>query len=112
MRTSTSPYQPRVLYLMANFVNDAARANKWHTPVMDNELADFDSAGRSPETLLSNLDEAILSLEIARSTAIANAYLKSGADRGPYQSAVAVTACKVPRRSAQPKDHAFLVRGI
>src|SRR6202789_1163115 len=34
MRTSDSPYQPRVLYLMANFVNDAARANKWHTSVL------------------------------------------------------------------------------
>jgi hypothetical protein len=94
MRTTKSPYQPRVLYLMANFVNDAARANKWHTPVMDQELANFDGAGRTPETLLRDLDEAILSFDIARSTAIAHAYLQSGADRWPYQSAVAVTACK------------------
>lgn len=94
MRTSKSPYQPRVLYLMANFVNDAARANKWHTPVMGEELAGFDGAGRTPETLLRDLDEAILSFDIARSTAIANAYLQSGADRRPYQTAVAITACK------------------
>ena len=94
MRTSKSPYQPRVLYLMANFVNDAARANKWHTPVMDKELAGFEGAGRAPETLLRDLDEAILSFDIARSTAVANAYLQSGADRRPYQTAVAITACK------------------
>jgi len=94
MRTSKSPYQPRVLYLMANFVNDAARANKWHTPVVDKELAGFQGAGRAPETLLRDLDEAILSFDIARSTAVANAYLQSGADRRPYQTAVAITACK------------------
>jgi hypothetical protein len=79
---------------MANFVNDAARANKWHTPVMDKELAGFEGAGRAPETLLRDLDEAILSFDIARSTAVANAYLQSGADRRPYQTAVAITACK------------------
>jgi hypothetical protein len=94
MRTSKSPYQPRVLYLMANFVNDAARANKWHAPVMDKELAGFQKADRTPEALLRDLDEAILSFDIARSTAIANAYLQSGADRRPYQTAVAITACK------------------
>ena len=33
MRTSDNPYQPRVLYLMANFVNDVARANKLHSSV-------------------------------------------------------------------------------
>src|SRR5207237_474472 len=31
MRTSQNPYQPRVLYLMANFVSDVARSNKLHT---------------------------------------------------------------------------------
>jgi hypothetical protein len=94
MRTSQSPYQPRVLYLMANFVNDAARANKWFAQVTDKELAGFDAGGRSPEALLRDLDEAILSFDIARSTATAHAYLQSGADRRPYQTTVAITACK------------------
>ncbi len=94
MRTSDSPYQPRVVFLMAHFVNDAARANKWQTPVMEQELAGFDASGRSPETLLRELDDAILAFDIPRSTATANAYLQSGADRKPYHEAVAVTACK------------------
>jgi hypothetical protein len=86
MRSSASPYQPRVLYLMANFVNDAARANKLTTPV---PCEDVD--GR---VSLEALDEAILAFDIPRATAMANAYLKSGADRAAYQAAVAVTACK------------------
>jgi hypothetical protein len=94
MRGSSSPYQQRVLYLMANFVNDAARANKWFKPVLDEELAGFDGDGRAPELLLRDLDDAILSFDIPRSTAIANAYLRSGADRRAYQTKVAITACK------------------
>jgi hypothetical protein len=86
MRSSASPYQPRVLYLMANFVNDAARANKLTTPV---PCEDVD--GR---VSLEALDEAILAFDIPRATALANAYVKSGADRLAYQAAVAVTACK------------------
>ena len=39
MRTSDNPYQPRVLYLMANFVNDAARANKLFSSVIEQEFA-------------------------------------------------------------------------
>jgi len=94
MRTSESPYQPRVLYLMANFVNDAARANKWFKPVMADELAGFDGNGRTPETLLRELDDAILAFDIPRSTAIAHTYLQTGADRSAYQRRVALTACK------------------
>jgi hypothetical protein len=94
MRTSESPYRPRVLYLMANFVNDVARANKLVTSVIERECAGFDAAGRTPEALLQELDEAILAFDVPRTTALADAYLKSGADRRAYQSAVAVTACK------------------
>jgi hypothetical protein len=93
-RTSDNPYQPRVLYLMANFVNDAARSNKLWSPVIESECAAVDTTGRSPETLLRELDEAILAFDVPRTTALANAYLKSGADRRAYQAAVAVTACK------------------
>jgi len=94
LRQSASPYRPRVLYLMANFVNDCARANKLFTSVIEEECARFDAAGRSPEVLLRDLDEAILAFDIARTTAIAKSYLESGADRSAYQSAVALTACK------------------
>jgi len=94
MRTSESPYQARVLYLMANFVNDAARANKLVTPVLERECAAFDALGRTPSALLIELDEAILAYDIPRATALANAYLASGADRDAYLASVAITACK------------------
>jgi hypothetical protein len=94
MRTSESPYQARVLYLMAHFVNDVARANKLSASVIESEGASFDATGRTPQALLDELDQAILAFDIPRTTAIAGAYLKSGADRATYQSAVAVTACK------------------
>ena len=94
MRTSDSAYQPRVLYLMANFVNDAARANKWWEPVIEREIAGFDASGRAPDTVLRELDAAIMALDIPRSTALAHAFLQSGADRTAYQATVALTACK------------------
>jgi hypothetical protein len=94
MRTSDNPYQPRVLYLMASFVNDVARANKLLTSVLEQERAGFDAAGRTPESLLRELDEAILALDVPRTSALASAYLASGADRDAYRSAVALAACK------------------
>ena len=48
MRSSDNPYQARVLYLMASFVNDAARSNKLFTSVIESECAGFDLAGRTP----------------------------------------------------------------
>ncbi len=94
LRTTAGPYQARVLYLMANFVNDAARANKLDTPVLERECAGFDATGRSPHALLEELDQAILAFDVPRTTALASAYLESGADRQAYFAAVAVTACK------------------
>jgi hypothetical protein len=94
MRTARSPYKPRVLYLMANFVNDVARSDKLVNSVIEGEIAGFDGAGRTPQALLEDLDQAILAFDFAKTTAIANAYLKSGADLGAYQAAVAMTACK------------------
>jgi hypothetical protein len=94
MRSSDNPYQARVLYLMAGFVNDAARSNKLFTPVIESECAGFDVADRTPQALLAELDEAILAFDVPRSTALAQAYLKSGADRRAFQAAVAVTSCK------------------
>jgi hypothetical protein len=94
MRTAQSPYKPRVLYLMANFVNDVARSDKLVKSLIEGECAGFDGAGRTPQALLEDLDQAILAFDFAKTTAIANAYLKSGADLSAYQAAVAVTACK------------------
>jgi hypothetical protein len=94
LRTSENPYQPRVLYLMANFVNDVARANTLFAPVVERECAGFDGTGRTPHALLQELDEAILAFDVPRSAALANAYLESGADRTAYMQAVALTACK------------------
>jgi hypothetical protein len=94
LRTSNSPYQPRILYMMANFVNDSARSNKWTQSVIEGELAGFSFAGRDPASLLTELDEAILAFDIARATAVADAYLKSGADRSKYMATVALVASK------------------
>jgi hypothetical protein len=94
MRRSESPYQPRLLYLMAHFVNDSARANKLSRSVIEEECAGFDGADRTPASLLEELDEAILAFDVPRTTALARAYLKSGADRRAYLARVAVTACK------------------
>ena len=94
MRSSDNPYRARVLYLMASFVNDAARANKLFTSVIEGECAGVDLSGRTPQALLVELDEAILAFDVPRSTAIARAYLASGADRRAFQATVAVTACK------------------
>lgn len=93
-RTSDNPYQPRALCLMASFVNDSARNNRLFTPVLEQELAEFNFSDHSPQAILTELDEAILALDIPRATALANAYLQSGADRNAYLAAVAVTACK------------------
>jgi hypothetical protein len=94
LRSTASPYRARVLYLMANFVNDSARANRLTVPVLEREDAGFDGAGRSPQALLEELDEAILAFDVPRTSALARAYLASGADRADYQAAVAITACK------------------
>jgi len=94
LRTSNSPYQPRILYMMANFVNDSARSNKWTKSVIESELSGFDFANRDPDSLLVELDEAILAFDIARSTAVAHAYLQSGADRSKYMATVALVASK------------------
>jgi len=86
LRSTTSPYRARVLYLMANFINDAARANKLSAPVPIDDV--------SGPVSLEALDEAILAFDIPRATALADAYLRSGGDRVAYQAAVALTACK------------------
>jgi hypothetical protein len=91
LRGSDNPYQARVLYLMANFVNDAARNNKLRAPVVEPAV---DAGGLTPGALLQALDEAILEFDIARATGLADAYLRSGADRNAYMAAVAITACK------------------
>jgi hypothetical protein len=94
MRTSDNPYQPRILYLMASFVNDAARANKLFSPVLEQEFSGFDLSGRTAAALLREQDETIMAFDVARSTAVANAYLQTGADRDVLMGTVAVTACK------------------
>jgi hypothetical protein len=94
MRTSDSPYQPRILYLMANFVNDAARSNKLHESVLEREFAAANVASRTPEALLREQDEAIMAFDFPRATAVANAHLRIGVDRKPLLETLAVTACK------------------
>ena len=94
MRTSDNPYQARILYLMANFINDVAHENKRYASIVAQEGTEFDFAGRPPDALLSALDEAIMALDFPRATAAASAYLKSGADRKAYMATVALAACR------------------
>jgi hypothetical protein len=94
MRNSKSPYKARILYLMANFINDVAHENNLQSTVIEGEIAGYDGAGRSPQVLLAELDDAIMSLDYAKSTAVAHAYLKSGADRRPYMETVSLCASR------------------
>ena len=94
LRTTDNPYQARILYLMANFINDVAHENKLQETVLEQEGAVFDFAGKSPQALLPALDEAIMALDYPRATAVAKAYLESGADRRPYMETVALAACR------------------
>jgi len=65
-RESDNPFQARVLYLMAHFINDVAHENKLQNSVIEQEAAGFDTSGRSPDTLLRDLDEAIMALDFPR----------------------------------------------
>jgi hypothetical protein len=94
MRSRDNPYQPRILYLMASFINDVAHENKLYNSVIEAECAGFDVAGHTPQRLLGELDEAIMALDFPRATAVAHAYLQSGADRRAYQETVALCACR------------------
>lgn len=94
MRTRDNPYQPRILYLMASFINDVAHENKLYRSVIEEECTGFDGSGRTGPALLGELDAAIMALDYPRATATANAYLKSGADRRAYQETVALCACR------------------
>ena len=94
MRSSDNPYQPRILYLMASFINDVAHENKLQNSVIEQEGASFDLSNRAPDSLLRGLDEAIMALDFPRTTALADAYLRSGADRKAYRSTVALCACR------------------
>lgn len=94
LRTSDNPYQARAVYLMASFVNDVAHANKLYDPVFEQERAAYDFSNRTPERLLTELDEAILEFDVPRATVLADTYLRSGADRRAFLETVALTACK------------------
>jgi hypothetical protein len=94
LRRTDNPYQARILYLMANFINDVAHENKLQNPVLDKEFAEYNYAGKSPDALLRELDEAIMALDAPRATAAAHVYLQSGADRRAYMETVALCACR------------------
>ncbi len=94
LRHSKSPYKARILYLMANFINDVAHENNLVSSVIEGEIAGYDGNGRMPQALLGELDGAIMALDCAKSTAVAHAYLASGADRRPYMETVALCASR------------------
>ena len=94
MRNGKSPYKARILYLMANFINDVAHENKLTKSIIEEEAAGYDGSGRTPQALLRELDDAIMALDAPRATAVAHAYLKTGADRRAYMETVALCACR------------------
>jgi hypothetical protein len=79
---------------MASFVNDSAHENKLAKSVIEEECAGFDADDHAPEALLQQLDDAIMALDIPRTTTAASAYLQSGADRKAYQATVTLAACR------------------
>jgi hypothetical protein len=94
LRHAKSPYKARLLYLMANFINDVAHENNLVNSVIEDEIDNYDGNGRTPQALLEDLDSAIMSLDCAKTTAVADAYLKSGADRRPYMETVSLCASR------------------
>src|SRR6185312_3956463 len=66
IRNGASPYKARILYLMANFINDVAHENKLVNSIVEDEIAGYDGSGRSPQALLRELDDAIMSLDYAK----------------------------------------------
>ena len=94
LRSRDNPYQARILYLMASFINDVAHENKLYNSVIEEEGAGFNGDSRTPQALLGELDDAIMALDFPRATAVAGNYLKSGADRRAYQETVALCACR------------------
>jgi hypothetical protein len=94
IRSRDNPYQPRILYLMASFINDVAHENKLYNSVIEQECAGFEAGRRTPQALLGELDDAIMALDFPRATAVAKAYLQTGADRRPYLETVALCASR------------------
>ena len=91
---SDNPYQARVLYLMASFVNDAARANKLFTSVIEDECAGFDVTGRTPRRCSRSSTRPSWPSTSRAARRSPRPICESGADRRAFQAAVAVTACK------------------
>ena len=93
-RTSDNPCQPRVLYLMAAYANDVARSTPLYASPLDEELAEHKVSDMPSDRLLRELNNAIMALDVPGSTALANAYVQSGADRRPLMETVALAACR------------------
>ena len=112
LRTTDNPYQARVLYLMANFINDVAHENKFHTPIIADEIAKFDFSGKSPAALLARTRRGDHG---ARCTAGHRRGRCVSAHRGGppalYGNGLA-GRLPVSGRPAQPEDHDLVVRGI
>ena len=113
LRTSDNPYQPRILYLMASFVNDAARANKLFCPVIGQEFSGFDlSRAHGGRRCCASRTRPSW-----RSTSPApprwpTPICRSGADRDALMGGRCGHRLQVPGRSAQPEDQPLDLRGI
>ena len=111
MRRSKSPYQPRILYLMASFINDVAHENKLQNPVIEQECAAFDfrAARLMPYWRARRGDHG------ARLPARHGCGQCLSAIRRRPQSLSGHRRARrlpVPGRPAQPEDHDLDLRGI
>ena len=94
LRTTDNPYQARVLYLMANFINDVAHENKLLRLGDRRERAEFDFSGARRRRCSAISTRRSWRSTSPRATAVADAYLRSGRGSPAYMETVALAACR------------------
>jgi hypothetical protein len=111
MRTSDNPYQPRVLYMMANFVNDVARSNKLSSSVLEREAPGSTArAARRRSSARARRGHPGLRHRAhdsgrGRVSEVGRRPVGVSGRGGRHR-------VQVPGRPAQPEDHALDVRGV
>ena len=112
MRNSKSPYKARILYLMANFINDVAHENKLTKSMIEEEAAGYDGVGPHAAGAAARTGR--------RDHGARRAARHRGRPRLPenrrrppglYGDGRAVRL-PLPGRPAQPEDHGLDLRGI
>ena len=112
MRNTENPYQARILYLMANFINDVAHENKLQTSVLEQEGKAFDFAGKAPAALLRRARRgdhgARLSARDGGGQGLSRFRRRPAGLHGNRRA----RRLPVSGRPAQPEDHDLDLRGV